>query len=359
MISRRNALTLLLASPLAGLSVGQAQPPANPPAGDGTLMDRGFIGNAVSRDVQQMYKKGLSFLQATQDARGTWPAGEGAGAGTTGLSLLACLASGADPNFGPYRQVIRKGLRHIIDVQSLVTGYIGPSMYHHGFALLALCEAMGSVDDTLVFDADDPQEKRSLAQAVELAVRAALTAQKRNRHRAWRYSPGANDADTSVSGAVMMGLLAARNAGIEVPDQNIDQALQYFVSMTAEDGTVGYVESGASGGESIARSSITHLVLALAKRSDLPAYQATLDYLVANLETKPSWPEYARYYQAQALFQSAPEQWRQWNRKLIAQSLQLQRPDGSFPGEVGITNSTSMSLLALALNFRFLPIYER
>ena len=229
MISRRNALALLAGTPLAGLSSVQAQPPT----GDAPLTDRGYIGSAVSRDVQQMYNKGLAFLQATQDARGTWPAGEGAGAGTTGLALLACLASGVDPNFGPFRQVIRKGLRHLIDVQSLVTGYIGPSMYHHGFALLALCEAMGSVDDTLVFDADDPQEKRSLAQTVELAVRAALTAQKRNRHRAWRYSPGANDADTSVSGAVMMGLLAARNAGVEVPDQNIEMLM--LVDTTVKD----------------------------------------------------------------------------------------------------------------------------
>ena len=32
---------------------------------------------------------------------------------------------------------------------------------------------------------------------------------------------------------------------------------------------------------------------------------------------------------------------------------------GSFKGQFGPTVGTSMSLLALALNYRFLPIYER
>ena len=44
---------------------------------------------------------------------------------------------------------------------------------------------------------------------------------------------------------------------------------------------------------------------------------------------------------------------------LVRQLKQAQRPDGSFQGQFGPRISTSMSLLALALNYRFLPIYER
>ena len=36
-----------------------------------------------------------------------------------------------------------------------------------------------------------------------------------------------------------------------------------------------------------------------------------------------------------------------------------QQPDGSFSGEQGVQVSTTLSLLALAVNYRFLPIYER
>jgi hypothetical protein len=67
--------------------------------------------------------------------------------------------------------------------------------------------------------------------------------------------------------------------------------------------------------------------------------------------------EYQRYYQAQALFQGDVEAWEKWNRLLVRQLKQL--PDGSFRGQFGPAISTSMSLLALALNYRFLPIYER
>lgn len=317
------------------------------------------VGEMVSRDVHEIYAKGLAFLERTQNERGTWPAGEGAGPGTTGLAVLAFLASGEDPNFGPYRDVIRNGLRHIISSQSGVTGYMGPSMYHHGFATLALCEAYGVVDDSDLYAADESEAKRSLGAAVELAVRAALTSQKRNRSGAWRYAPNASDADTSVSGAVLMGLLAARNAGIEVPDESIDKAIDYFVGMTADDGTVGYASSSEGGGESIARSSIANLVLAIARRKELKAYQTTSRYIIGHRETESTWPEYARYYQAQALFQSDVEIWSQWNDRLIQKLKRGQKPDGSFDGDLGVTNSTSMSLLALAVNFRFLPIYER
>lgn len=316
-------------------------------------------GEEVPRSVFEIYERGLEFLTKSQNDRGTWPAGEGVGPGTTGLALMAFLASGEDPNFGPHRDTIRRGLRHLIGSQSEVTGYMGPSMYHHGFATLALCEAYGVIDETDLFESDDPTKKRTIGQAVELAVRASLTSQKRNRRGGWRYAPNASDADTSVSGAILMSLLAARNAGIEVPDESIKRAIDYFVSMTSGNGVVGYASGGDGSGESIARSSIANLVFSIARRKDLKAFESTKAYIVSNQDADSTWPEYARYYQAQALFQADIDSWKTWNARLIRELKRTQQPDGSFDGDLGITNSTSMSLLALAVNFRFLPIYER
>ena len=46
--------------------------------------------------------------------------------------------------------------------------------------------------------------------------------------------------------------------------------------------------------------------------------------------------------------------------KLLVRQLKAeQQADGSFPGQFGAAASTSLTLLALALNYRFLPIYER
>ena len=322
------------------------------------------VGEIVPRDVREMYDRGLQYLATTQTENGDW-AGTGGqqGPGVTGLGLMVFLASGEDPNFGPYSNHVRRAVRNIISAQDANTGYLGPSMYHHGFAMLGLAEAYGAVDDRQVWPDGKGKNQRSIGAALELAVRAAITSQKKNPLGGWRYSPDATDADTSVSGAVLVGLLAARNAGIDVPDESIDKGVSYYTKMTSTSGQVAY--SGGLGGmdESLARISIGTLVYSIARRKDLPQFKATLDYLKQKLEfTGPSghgWMEYQRYYQAQALFQGDVEAWEKWNKLLIRQLKATQQPDGSFTGQFGPAISTSTSLLALALDYRFLPIYER
>lgn len=317
-------------------------------------------GDTIPRDVREMYDRGLEYLAQSQDENGGFSKGSEAGGGTTGLVLMAFLASGEDPNFGLYSSLIRKGLRSIILSQNAETGYIGTSMYHHGFAMLAMAEAYGAVDDRDLWDRNQAGGQRSIGVALELAVRCAVTSQKKNPYGGWRYSPDARDADTSVSGAVLMGLLAARNAGIEVPDESIDKAISYFTSMTGPTGVVAYAGGFDGFGDSTARSAIATLVYAISKRKDLKQYQSALGLVVDQLETvPPNWPEYARYYQAQALFQGNVDAWKKWNTFTIRQLKSTQQPDGSFSGQLGATTNTSMALLALALNYRFLPIYER
>ncbi len=318
-------------------------------------------GSAIPRDVREMYDRGLEYLAKSQDESGAWTGGQ-SGPGVTGMAVMCFLASGEDPNFGQYAGHIRRGLRNIISQQNESTGFYGHSMYHHGFAMLAIAEAYGAVDDRNLWPATGHKNQRSVGQSLELAVRAAITSQKKNPLKAWRYSPDATDADTSVSGAVLVGLLAARNAGIEVPDESIDGAIAYYVSNTAPSGQVAY--SGGLGGfnESLARISIGNLVYAIARRKELPEYKATLQYLSDRIQGGSAGHggvEYQHYYQAQALFQGDLDVWEKWNKNLIRQLKSSQQPDGSFQGSHGVSVSTTLSLLALAVNYRLLPIYER
>lgn len=321
------------------------------------------FGSAIPADVELMYGRGLEWLAQNQSPEGTWAEGD-PGPGITGMAVMAFLAGGDDPNFGPYSDNIRRAVRRMILTQDSETGYLGgrsgqSSMYHHGFAMLGLSEVYGVLDESTLWDAGTPvARRRSIAQALELAVRASVTAQKNNPFHAWRYGPEASDADTSVSGAVLMGLLAARNAGIEVPDESIDQALEYFRSMTTKRGDVGY--SGIGGGGSQNLKAIAGLVYAVGRRKDLPEYMAVLGQLTVNLEhDEVGYPEYFRYYNAQALFQGDIDAWAKWNQLTITRLKDLQAADGSFDGTHGRGYATSMSLLALALNYRLLPIYER
>jgi hypothetical protein len=364
------AIGLILASIATGpVGLAVAQPPAVQPS------------EVVPRDVRQIYDRGLQFLAASQAKDGTWDGGDPGpamrqglenaaqadgswasagkqGPGVTALALLAFLASGEDPNFGIYSGRIRKALRSVIGTQDARTGYIGPSMYHHGFAMLALAEAYGAVDERGLWPDEKPP--RSVGQALELAVRTAITAQKLNPTNAWRYSPGARDADASVTGAVIIGLLAARNAGIEVPDESIDKALGYLRSMTVRSGEVFYVSIGNGLSTSTARVSIATLAYAVARRKDLAEYMLSLGYLKQRIG-EPSGPfgEYTLYYEAQALFQGDVDSWKKWNESLVRRLRQAQQPDGSIRGRFNPVISTSLSLLSLAVNYRFLPIYER
>src|SRR5215204_329881 len=104
------------------------------------------IGEVVPRDVREMYDRGLQYLVKTQTDTGGWSGGED-GPGVTGMGLMAFLASGEDPNFGLYSKQIRKAVKSIIRGQTASTGYLGNSMYHHGFGMLGLAEAYGAVDD--------------------------------------------------------------------------------------------------------------------------------------------------------------------------------------------------------------------
>lgn len=352
--NRWRSVFVIIASLVSGLSsTALAQPTTR-------------FGEVVPRDVREIYDKGLQYLATTQTEAGDWKNGGEQGPGVTGLCLMVFLASGEDPNFGIYSNNVRRALRSIISSQNPNTGFYGganaghSSMYNHGFTMLAMSEAYGAVDDRNLWTGNEPN-RLSIGQSLELAVRSAVTSQKKNPFSGWRYSPDATDADTSVSGAVLVGLLAARNAGIEVPDESIDKGVNYFVKMTSPSGQVGY--SGQFGGfdESFARISIGTLVYAVSRRKDLPQFKATLGYLTQRLEnvSQDHYAEYTRYYQAQALFQGDVDAWEKWNKLLVRQLKQTQAADGSMQGQFGTALGTSMSCLALALNYRFLPIYER
>jgi hypothetical protein len=324
-------------------------------------------GAGIPREVELIYEKGADYLARTQSQNGSWTGngnmhGEEA-CGICALSVMAFLSTGEDPNFGKYARNVRAAVRYIIENQNPRTGYIPGNMYVHGFSMLALAEAYGAVDENMLWaGVTESKKKRTIAEALELAVRLAVTSQKKNPNKGWRYSPGDPSADTSIVGAVLMGLLAARNAGVDVPDECIDNALKYMKSMTSDaSGEVGY--SGLGGlGESGARTSIACLVFSIGKRKDWKELEATRKYLVDHLlsPSANSWPQYERYYKAQALFQADYDAWTKWNDATIRELRNMQNADGQIgKSDHGPAFSTSMSLLALALNYRFLPIYER
>jgi hypothetical protein len=302
--------------------------------------------DTVSPEVDRMYRKGLSFLVSTQTAQGNWSENYGQQPAVVGLAVLAMLAHGDDPNYGPYKEPIRRGLTFILNKQRQDNGYIGDSMYNHGFATLALAEAYGSVDE------------ERLGPALEKAVGLLVSTAERNPQGAWRYSPESRDADTTVSGACLVALLAARNAGVAVPDKTIDKALAFYTRCQTADGGFGYTSAS---GPNAPRSAIGALVFVLAKKKDSKQFRAGAKYCRNQPYggAQSHYRFYYLYYMSQAMFQISGEDWQKWNRQNVERLRLTQAPDGRWNDQFGPTFATASGLLSLALNYRFLPIYER
>ncbi len=299
----------------------------------------------VPAELDRVYLKGLDFLarqlvdgqSPTLDTNARQP-------GVIGLAVVAILAHGDDPNFGPYRVAVRAGLDRIMNNRDEQTGYIGSTMYNHGFATLALAEAYGAVDD--------PRLGPALQGAVNLIVRS----QAQNSLGGWRYAPNSHDADTTVSGAQMVALIAARNAGIGVPQDVIRNGLAFYERCAVPGGGFGYTNATSPNNP---RAAIGALVYALSKRKDTTEFKETMKFLARNPHQDGGYPLYYHYYAAQAFFHGDMESWQAWNHRHYKWLAQAQNPNGSWDGRNGPVLSTATALLSLAVNYRFLPIYER
>lgn len=305
--------------------------------------------DVVPANVEIAYKKGLKFLAKMQASDGSFSKDRsryGAQPGITGICVLAFLAHGEDGEYGPYAKNIKKGIDFILKQQNKKNGYIGLSMYNHGFATLALAEAYGMVDDD------------RLAGALKKSVSLLTSSQDRNPKGAWRYSPEDMSADTTVAGCQLVALLAARNAGIPVPNKNIDKALKYLASCRASNGGYGYTSK--SGGKSTL-TAIGSLCMSLAKKKDEKAFDTVTKFLTSRSESGGHhYVFYHEYYMAQALFHANEEQWEKWNEKNSKIMTASQSPDGGWSDpRLGRSGATGFALLSMALNYRFLPIYEK
>lgn len=329
------------------------------------------FGMEVPPDVDQITSKALRYLVSAQLPAGNWSKG-GDGhktgkenSGVTGLGLMAMLSTGDDPNSGPNAAEIRAALRYIIVNQNAKTGFLPNTMYNHGFAMLALAEAYGTIDESLLWSDFKtevaPEKRRNLGEALRLAVDCTVRSQRQNPQKAWRYGPDSKDADTSVTGAVLVGLLAARNAGVPVPNQSVEDALEYMKAVTnRRSGSAGYVMSSFGGTNGANMSAISALTMCIGQKRNWEHREAASKYISRFVDqADPNYPYYNMYYMAQALFQSDYESWKRWNEITIRRLRRMQKDDGSFDSSHGKAYATSMACLALALNYRFLPIYER
>jgi len=323
----------------------------------GTVVAAGLIvfGNvpkgwgAIPAEIEKATETGLDYLAKTQLADGSWPDQYGKSPAVVGLAMMAFLAHGEEPGRGKYKDTMERATDYILQnaqKNGLITKTGSQPMYDHGFSTLALAEVYGMSKRT--------ELERALLMAVRLIERV------QNEQGGWRYQPRPADADITVTGCQLMALRAARNAGVDVRSIVVRKGLEYIKACACPDGGFAYQPGGASGK---ARTGIGVLLLQLLGESDSPLVEKGADYLAQN-PPRPgeNYFYYGLYYCTQAMFQKGGEHWQSWRKAMLDALLPIQNPDGSWPerGDAGgKTYATALAILALEVEWKLLPIYQR
>lgn len=311
-------------------------------------------------------QRALEFLANTQNkSDGSWTAGRtGKNVAITSLAVMAFLSAGHVPGDGKYGSNIEMGIRWVLSMQQpngVLANDAGHEMYHHGIATLMLAEVCGMVDKEL---------SKEVRRGVEKAITVILKAQRTDKVHGggWRYRvEHVAGSDISVSGWQVMSLRAARNLGCDISGDVIEKAVDFI--KRCQDGKTGGFRYMPFANVTTPCTGTSVLALELCGKDEhksSPVMKGAA-FLVRN-ENLPRWNSghffYGIYYGAQATFQVGGNFWSTYRSRLHQVLLKNQNSNGAWLGGgydsiYGPNYCTAMAILALTVEYRFLPIYQR
>jgi prenyltransferase beta subunit len=319
--------------------------------------------NLLTPATEQAVERGLAWLarRQVQSGRDEGAFGHGGyqgGVAVASLGGLAFMASGSAPSLGPHGKAIDRCVRYVSScVQE--SGYIAvpgtgqDNMYGHGFGMLFLSQAYGM--------SARPEDDRQLGEQLRRAVR--LTCQCQNDAGGWRYQPVKNDADLSVTISQIMGLRAARDAGIHVPDDVRTRCIDYVKRSQNRDGGFRYQLEGGQSTFPLTAAGVVSLYSAGIYEGE--SVTKALAWLMNQLPGRSgsrassiSYFYYGHYYAVQAMWHAGGDYWQRWYPAIRDLLLGRQAPDGSWPDqEVCPEFGTAMALIILQMPNNFVPIF--
>ncbi len=332
----------------------------------------GESGDSVDGTVQRAIK----FLMSKQRADGAIVEHQNETT-MTSLAIMAMASAGATASENSMRgESMRKALSFVLagdrqDKDGYYGNRDGSRMYGHGITTLMLTEMLGM--------GADAEQDALIYQRCQKAINLILSAQrqpKRVQDRGgWRYTPNSNDSDLSVSVWQLMALRSAKNDGLDVPAEAIDQAVAYLKrSYTTRLDSKGTPIGGPAGFSYIPdQNNPTYtmtaaglLAMQVCGEYESPLVSGAADWLMSH---PPQWNErfffYGTYYYAQGMYQRGGEHAATADRQVRQLLLDRQQPDGSWTapsgeeGGAGKIYSTSLAVLSLSVKYHYLPIYQK
>lgn len=331
------------------------------PARSATSAQNNAMAQEITPELDAAVQRGLAALVKEQTEDGSFGSARfGKNIAVTALSCLALMADGNLPGRGAYGRNVEKGLEFVLSC-STETGLLasesanGP-MYGHGFATVFLGEVYGMTKGG--------GETALSGRVHEALVKACkLIERSQNSEGGWRYNPVPYDADVSVTICQIMGLRSARNAGIEVPKETIDRAVEYVRKCQNPDGGFRYqANTGFSAWPRSAAGVASLYYAGVYEGNDIDRGVA---YLKQNAMPGAKGVSnahyfYGHYYAVQTMYLAGGESWATWWPAVRGELLSKQEPDGSWNDpSVGPAYGTAMALIILQMPKRFLPIFQK
>ena len=193
--------------------------------------------------VDAAVEKALTWLTSQQDENGQFRTLQTGQPGVTSLCIMAFLSQGHMPGNGQFGTTLQRASDYVMRCQKQngLISRVGPdtpkisregvgglgtnAAYNHAISALLLSELYGM--------GNAPQAdrmKRVIKKAVEVSLEMQRWPKQKEADKGgWRYvdKRDESDSDLSVTGWELMFLRSARNAGFNVPEDAIDDALAY------------------------------------------------------------------------------------------------------------------------------------
>jgi hypothetical protein len=409
--ARRAALCALAACLAVLLGAGAPAEARDAPPAERSGIEAVLVTNDQRRAVDRAAK----WIAAAQKPGGMWGDEKATRVADTALCALALMAAGSTVTSGPplagggrgdetlrgpHARQVRAALQYLArlawsDTPGKPAGYIADDaesqMHGHGFAMLTLAQACGNLAPSSLksirefIASGEPASKLSLADQVrwglERAVRLTEAAQDVEAG-GWYYTPTEGGHEGSMTVTQIVGLRAARDAGVAVNGVVMRRAYDYlrdsqnvtnpdliggFAYEKSHLDRVSYALTGAAlstmfglgrYGENTEDKAIIERGLRFMDRRFADAIDADGD--------SQQWFYYRWFYGSLTLYLSNDErrirdQWPRLRRTILS----YQHKDGFFrklgpasePG--GVEYSTAMACLALEVPLESLPIFQR
>jgi len=319
---------------------------------------------AEKPELAEVVSRGLDWIASTQSRLGHWSANEGRyPTSMTALAGVALLAEGSTTTQGRYARNIRLAVDYLLS-HSRPNGLIGDPLkddrytYGHGYSMLFLSQVLG--------EEEDASRRKELVEALTKAV--IFTGEAQTAAGGWGYvsAKDGNDFDEgSTTITQVQGLRGCRNAGIPVPKEIIDKAVNYIRRCTMGDGGVQYSSKGGGGRPAITAAAIACLFNAGDYDDEyVPKLQKYCEQNLGDITNQGfgHW-HYAHYYYAQVRYRQGGKEWESYRDKVYARLVTEATPSGKYvfwsQGYIGPLYTTAINLTILQLEKGCLPIYQR